>query len=412
MSEQQKSRRQLTSFRQLLAVAIATRLVIDTKTQFFNPFLATVAAGVGLDVVTMGRLVSLRSAMGLAAPFFGALADSRGYRRIMRLGLLMAAAGTLIIGLSNSLWLLALGMVLSGLGLSSFVPTLQAYVSARLPYERRAQGIGILEYAWALASIVGLSLMGLLIEAQGWRAPFFVIAAGMVLGWVAFAFMPSAREDGQGERLEPVMRLSAVNLPQRVLAFFRLESNNRSTYALILANALFFFAQFHILIIHGGWLQAEYGLSPAALGTIALIQGVADLGGSVLVSLITDRIGKRRAVLSGMIGVFVIYAALPFANVALLPVVITLALMRFFFEFGIVSNISLVSEQVPAQRGKVMTLSAAFTLTASTLAGLTGPWAYTEFGVMGLGPVAAVCVAVAVVLIAGFVKERDATPTA
>lgn len=406
MSEQTNKQRQLGSFRQLMTVAIATRLVIDTKTQIFNPFLATVAAGVGLDVVTLGRLVSLRSAMGLTSPIFGALADRNGYRRIMRLGLLLATAGTLLIGLSNGVWMLIPGMILSGLGLSSFVPTLQAYVSARLPYERRAQGIGILEYAWALAGIVGLSLMGLLIEAQGWRAPFFVMAVGMALGWVAFGFMPSAREDNSGPRPQPMTKRSMRDLPQRARAFFRLESNNRSTYALIVANALFFFAQFHILIIHGGWLEAEYGLSPALLGTIALVQGVADLAGSVLVSLITDRVGKRRSVLGGMIGVFVIYATLPLFNVALLPVVVALALMRFFFEFGIVSNISLISEQVPTQRGKVMTLSAAFTLAASTLAGLTGPGAYTEFGVVGLGPVAAVCVGISIVLVLAMVKER------
>jgi DHA1 family multidrug resistance protein-like MFS transporter len=398
-------RLRLTGFRQLMTVAISTRLVVDTLTQFFNPFLATVAAGIGVDVITLGRLVSLRSAMGLVAPIFGSLADRRGYRMIMRLGLLMAAVGAFVLGLSTNVWMLALGMILTGLGLSSFVPTLQAYMSARLPYERRAQGIGILEYAWALASIVGLSLMGLLIDAQSWRAPFFVIGFGLLLGWLAFGLLPGARESGEGIRPQPVLQLSGASLPGRLRAFFRLSANNRSTYALLIANALFFFAQFHILIIHGGWLQNEYGLTAAILGTVALVQGVADLFGSVLVSVITDRTGKKRSVLAGMIGVLIVYAALPFFNVALLPVVIALALMRFAFEFGIVSNISLISEQVPAQRGKVMTLSAAFTLAGSTLAGLTGPWAYTEFGVWGLGPVSAVCVVISLLLTSLFVDE-------
>jgi predicted MFS family arabinose efflux permease len=397
----------LTSFRQLMAVAISTRLVVDTKTQFFNPFLATMAAGMGVDVVTLGRLVSLRSAMGMAAPIFGSLADRLGYRRIMRMGLLLAAAGTFLLGASTNLWMIALGMILSGVGLSSFVPTLQAYMSARLPYDRRAQGIGILEYAWALASIVGLSLMGILIDAQGWRAPFFVMGSGMLLGWLAFGLLPSAAESGEGVRLQPVLQLSSVSLPQRARTFFRLSTNNRSAYALMSANGLFFFAQFHILIIHGGWLQAEYGLTAAILGTVALIQGVADLGGSVLVSLITDKVGKRRSVLIGMIGVFFVYAVLPFVNVGLLPVVAALAAMRLFFEFGIVSNISLMSEQVPEQRGKVMTLSAAFTLAASTLAGLTGPWAYIRWGVVGLGPIAALCVALSIFLVLGFVRESS-----
>ncbi|MBX3000276.1 MAG: MFS transporter [Caldilineaceae bacterium] len=407
MTQRLPARFRLTSFRQLMAVAISTRLVVDTKTQFFNPFLATIAAGVGIDVVTLGRLVSLRSAMGMAAPIFGSLADRLGYRRIMRMGLLLAAAGAFLLGFSTNLWMIALGMIFSGLGLSSFVPTLQAYMSARLPYDRRAQGIGILEYAWALASIVGLSLMGLLIDAQGWRAPFFVMGGGLLLGWLAFGLLPGAAEEGEGVRLQPVFQLSGVSIPQRARTFFRLSSNNRSAYALMIANGFFFFAQFHILIIHGGWLQAEYGLTAALLGTVALVQGLADLGGSVLVSLITDKVGKKRSVLIGMIGVFFIYAALPFLNISLLSVVAALAAMRLFFEFGIVSNITLISEQVPDQRGKVMTLSAAFTLAASTLAGLSGPWAYVRWGVLGLGPIAALCVILSITLVVSFVKERS-----
>jgi hypothetical protein len=53
-----------------------------------------------------------------------------------------------------------------------------------------------------------------------------------------------------------------------------------------------------------------------------------------------------------------------------------------------------------------MTLAAAFTLAASTLAGLTGPWAYTQWGVLGLGPLAALCVALSIALVLGFVREQ------
>ncbi len=402
-----RPRFQITGFRQLMAVAISTRLVVDTLTQFFNSFLAIVAVGVGVDAITLGRLVSLRSAVGLAAPVFGTLADRVGYRRIMRLGLLLAASGALLTGISTDVWMIAGGMVLSGLGLSAFVPTLQAYMSARLPYERRAQGIGTLEYSWALAGIIGLSLTGLLIGAAGWRAPFFVISGGLMLGWLAFGFLPSAR-DGEGVRLRPTLGAGRGSTVQNLRAFFVLPHSNRSTYALYIANGFFFFAQFHILISHSSWLKTEYGLGPELLGTVALIQGVADLVGSVLVSTITDRVGKKRSVLIGMVGSFVIYATLPFFNTGLLPVVIALGLMRLFFEFGIVSNISLLSEQVPEQRGKVMTLAAAFTLTASTIAGLTGPWAYATYGVWGLGSISAIFTGLAALILWTLVHEGGA----
>lgn len=400
----QHRRFELRTFPQLLAASMLTRLMVDTTSQLFNPFLPNIAAGTGVSLVDMGRLVSLRSAMGLFSPIFGSLADRVGFRRIMRAALLLGAAGMFVIGLSQGIAALAAGMVLSGLGLSVFVPTLQAYMSARLPYHRRAQGIGILEYSWALASIVGLVSLGVLIDRAGWRAPFFVLGGGLVLGWVLFGFFPAARED-QAERPAPAPFNWRTVLP-RLRNFFRFGAASPSVYAVIAANALIFFAQFHILIIHGGWLKLEYGLSASALGVIALIQGVADLCGSVLVSLITDRIGKKRAVAAGMAAVTLVYALLPVANVGLLPVVIALALMRFSFEYAIVSNIILISEQAPTQRGKVMSLAAAVNLSGATISGFSGPWAYERFGVWGLGPVSAVCTALGLLILLRWVHDH------
>lgn len=409
MVEQERpSRFQLITFRQLLAAGISTRLMVDTTAQLFNPFLALIAVGVGVDVVTMGRLVSLRSAMGLLAPIFGSLADRIGYRTIMRFGLLLAAAGMFIAGSSNSVGTMAMGMVCIGLGLSSFVPNLHAYMSARLPYARRAQGLGMLEYSWALAGIAGLYLMGRLIELASWRAPFYFLGTGLVLAWMLFGRLPAARRAGQGRR--PLRRVRSQlawrRWPQQLTSFFKLGENSRSAYAAIVANALLYFSAFHIIIIHGGWLEHEYNLGAVALGTAALIQGVADLCGSVLVTFVTDRLGKRRSVLMGMAGVMGTYVALPFLNVALRPAVAGLALMHFCFEFSIVSNIPLLSEQVPQQRGKVMTLSAAFALSGGTLAGITGPWAYTQFGVWGLGPVSVVFAAMAFSVVLLRVQDR------
>lgn len=392
---------QLSSVPQLLGASIATRLMTDTTNQLFNPFLPAIAAGLGLDVLTMGRLVSLRSLMGLAAPFFGSAADRYGYRRVMRLGLLLAALGTFAIGSGFGLASVILGMIISGLGLGAFIPTLQAYVSARLPFHQRARGIGILEYAWALAGIVGLFAMGLLFEDVGWQAPFFVLAVGMLMGWGLFAFLPSARAD----RPAPPPRTGGLSL-SGVATFFDLGPNRRSAYAVIVAAALLYFAQFHILIAHGAWLQSEYGLGPALLGSVALAQGVADLCGSVLVSLITDRAGKKRSTQVGMAGALLIYAALPFVNVGLWPVIAALVLMRFSFEFAVVSKISLLSEQAPDRRGKVMTLAGAFNLLSLTISGFSGPWAYTIFGVWGLGPVSAICTASGLVLITLLGRER------
>ena len=179
-------------FRNILAACIATRLAIDTTTQLFFPFLQTVALGLGMDIVVLGRLVSLRSLAGLSAPLFGSAADNFGYRRIMRLSLLLTAAGMFLLGSGAGVWSVVAGMIVSGAGLTGFLPTCQAYISARLPFAQRARGIGVLEYSWALAGIIGLPLMGFLFGRFSWRLPFFVLGGAMLAGWVLIRLLPEA----------------------------------------------------------------------------------------------------------------------------------------------------------------------------------------------------------------------------
>ena len=415
--------RGFSRFRHILAACIGTRLAVDTTTQLFFPFLGTVALGLGMDIVVLGRLVSLRSLAGLSAPLFGSAADSYGYRRIMRLSLLLSAAGMFLLGSGAGIWSVVAGMIVSGAGLTGFLPTCQAYISARLPFAQRARGIGVLEYSWAMAGIVGLPLMGFLFGRFNWQLPFFVLGAAMLAGWVLLGFVPeatggAAREESGADRgreiapkrvrsrsLTPLLSSLPPLSERSVAGLLDLGPNWRTAFAIISANALFYFSQVHILIAHGAWLQTEYGLVPETLGLVALAQGAADLCGSVLVSLITDRIGKKRAVQAGMLGSILVYISLPIINVGLAPVIVGLVLLRFVFEYGIVSAIALISEQAPDRRGKLISLSVAFNLLGATLTGFTGPWMYARFGVWGLGPVAAACTLAAFILLTVWGRE-------
>ncbi len=424
-------------FRYILAACVATRLVVDTSIQLFYSFLQIIALGMGLNVVVLGRLLSLRSVVGLSAPLFGNAADRHGYLRVMRLGLVLAAAGTFLMGSGAGFWSVAAGMVLSGVGLTGFVPTVQAYISAQLPFAQRARGIGILEYSWALAGIFGLSLMGLLFDQFSWQLPFFVLGTAILSAWALLGFLPKAPrgadtplagdkegtgearaaipdvsgilEDAAEKKVKPALapQLSTVVLRavRHINALFDLGSNRRSAYAVIGANCLFLFSQGHVLIAHGVWLQNEYGLTASALGLAALAQGAAELIGAVLVSLITDRVGKKRSFQAGILGSMLFYIALPIVNSGLWPVIGALLLLRFAYEYGLVSAIALISEQAPDRRGKVISLAVAINLLGVTLTGFTGPWMYTHFGVWGLGPVSAVCTLAAFVLVSVWGRE-------
>jgi MFS family permease len=394
------------SFARLITTCISTRLLVDIGTQMFNPFLPIFAAGLNTDVVVFGRLVGLRSAMGLLAPYFGTLADRTGYRRVMLAGLLSGAAGMLVIGSSSTILQTAIGMVLMGLGFAGFVPTLQAYLGARLPQDQLARGIGMLEYSWALTGIVGLSLMGQLIAATNWRVPFFVLGIGLAIAFLVFRTLPPARQGEQPVRPRTAER-ERDSLGDRVRDFFYIETNALSTYTAIAASAFTYFGAMQIMVAHGIWYADQYALGARELGFVALLFGCFDLTASVSVSLFTDRFGKRRSVILGVIGALLGYLLIPWLNIGIIPAVLSAALARGFFEFAIVANISLLSVQSPNQRGKVMTLGAAMSLSVSTLTTFTAPALYYAIGISGIAIISAISTAIAFFLLLRFVRDNE-----
>lgn len=388
----------------LIGAGLGTRLLVDIAKQMFGPFLGIFAAGMGMDIVALGRLLGARNAVGVTAPIFGAFADRFGYRYILQAELVISGAGMLLIGAATSWPALTLGMLTVGVGTAAFVPSLQAYLSARLPYERRARGLGIVEYAWALSNIVGLSAMGYLIQRAGWRAPFVILGAGLILSAALFYRAPGVVPDGGPGRPTPEERESGLRAWARKAVALR--TNGVSAWATIAVMGLLVLAGMNVSTVYGAWLQADYGLDAAALGGTALVVGAADLAGSVLVSAAVDRWGKRRSVLGGLALSLVAYALLPILNRGLAPALAGIVLMRFAFEFTIVSLIPLLSEQATDQRGKVLALGAVVGLAGASVASITGPWALTRLGVAGLAGISLAATAGCVGITAVWVRER------
>jgi len=371
----------------LLSIGILVKLLVDTSFQLFNPFLTIIAAGVGVSAVSLGGIVGLRSFIGLSAPLIGILSDRIGYRKIMQISLVFSGAGLIIAGFSKTFFLFAVGVILTGIGQAGFTPNIHAHVSSKLPYEKRAMGIGILEYSWALAGMVGLLGAGLLIEGFSWRSPFIVLGIALLLSSILLFSLPESK----------TVRREKSSLPAkaRLLDFINLGSNARSAWGSLLVQGFSMFSLMHLMIIHGGWLVDDFRLSPAILGTVALIMGFTDLAASVSVSLFVDKIGKKRSVAIGICGMILGFILLPFLRLSIVTAVIAIIVPRTFFEFTIVSNIALVSEQVPEQRGKMLSLNSAFGLMGITSASVLGPLNYYNFGIKGVAIISMISAVIA-----------------
>jgi len=384
------------SLRSLLIAGLGARLLVDTSNQLFNPFLSVFAHGLGVSVVALGVLVSVRSVAGLSGPLLGAWADRVGYLKAMRVSVALIVIGMVAFGLADTLIVAGLAMLPMGVGLASFTPALQAYLSARISYEERGRGLGILEYAWALAGIVGLSLAGGTIALVGWRAPFFAVAATLLIVLIgSFWFRPAVTPRAANDEAEPAT----------LQGFFRLGGASPSAWASIVVVGLTFFAMMNVIIIHSEWLQASFGLGAGQLGLVALLLGLCDLAGSVLVSVLADRFGKRRLVLIGTALCLFGYLLLPALQAKLALTLLGLGLVRFLMQVAYVSNIPLLSEQVPLQRGKVMALGFAMGQLGLVIAGISGPWTYLRFGVAGLSMVSGAAMILTLVIVLLWVRE-------
>jgi predicted MFS family arabinose efflux permease len=376
---------ELSSVRRLLGSSLVMRLLVDTSVQLFYPFLPLFAAGLGITAVSMGRLIGVRTLVGLSAPVWGALADKRGYRVVMNGGLLAVVAGLVLLGISPPLktglgvLTAVCGMILMGAGFSAFVPNLFAYLSAQLPYSQRSRALGLLEMAWAVAGIVGVFMVGWAMDRWGWRVPLLVLAALLLLSSVAMRSFPKTKRDRtvEGKR-------TAVSWRKRVADFVYLGENGRSAWAVITATTLIMFGAFHLFGAYGQWLFVEYGLEARQLGTVALLMGVAALCASSSISLFGDRIGKRRGLWLGSLLAIGAFWLLPLLNMGLVVLVAGLFVAHFLFEFAVVNAMILATEQAPAQRGKMMTIWAAAGTVGVTTANLTGPPAYEAFGAVAL----------------------------
>lgn len=102
--------------RQILAF-IATRLIFNTLHRMAYPFLPFFMRGLGVDLAQISTAFSLRSAAGAFSPFLAVVADVRGRKSGMLLGLTLFVLGVALVAVHPAFWsfLVALFLALGGL---------------------------------------------------------------------------------------------------------------------------------------------------------------------------------------------------------------------------------------------------------------------------------------------------------
>jgi predicted MFS family arabinose efflux permease len=383
---------------QLITASLA-RLVLNTARRFPYTFALALSRGLGVPVTAITSLVAANQVTGMLSPVFGPLGDRWGYRAMMLTGLAAIAGGMLAGGLVPAYGVVLLALFLAGLGKSIFDPSLLAYVGEQVPYKRRGLAVGVIEFAWAGSALLGIPLVGLLIDRVGWRSPFLVLGGLGLLGLVVLAaLLPRNRHQ------------RSADSPVGFREAWRLLGRNRAALGAVGFCFLGAAANDNLFATYGVWLESRFGLSVVVLGVATTVIGVAELVGEGLTAAVSDRIGLRRALVGGLALSVLSYILLPLVGRTLPLALAGLFVVFFAFEFTIVTSFSLFTEILPSARATMIaSVLAAGSLGRVIGALVSGP-VWLAGGIMATGLVSAAISGLALAWLACGLRsvQRDA----
>jgi MFS transporter, DHA1 family, tetracycline resistance protein len=99
----------------------------------------------------------------LFAPLWGGLSDRVGRRPIILGSILVTATGYFLLGFGQSLWILFVARIISGIG-SANISAAQAYIADITPPKERAKKMGLIGAAFGFGLVIGPPLGGWIFE--------------------------------------------------------------------------------------------------------------------------------------------------------------------------------------------------------------------------------------------------------
>ena len=358
----------LVRLRFQLLIFMMLRTILNTMHRMVYPFLAVFARGLGVDITTLSFVVTARSFFGMFAPVLGSIADQRGRRFGMLLGIFLFIAGVGLVAIVPSFLTFSIALLLAILSKYLFDPSMQAYFGDRVPYERRGTALAVTEVAWSLAFIAGVPLMGYLISRFGWNAPFPLLAGlGVVMFAVIWWMIPRTDHAARQPAIASVKNVRAVLTSLPALAGIAIALWASA------ANEL-------VNLIFGVWLEDSFGLKIAALAGASAVIGLSELGGEGLVALTTDRLGKPRALVLGLTGNIIASLLLPIVGTTELGALVGLFLFYITFEYVLVSHIPLMTEVMPGARATLLSFNVTGHSLGRTIGALLATFIYQRFG--------------------------------
>jgi MFS family permease len=252
--------------------------------------LPLILTGLGISDAQGGLIQSLFIvSYALVCPLAGWVGDRQPRLRLAAAGVFVWSAATVASGLAPTFAWLLLARAVIGAGEASYAVVTPSLLSDCYPAERRARVLGVFYAAIPVGSALGYILGGVVGEAYGWRAAFFIAGApGAVL---AFALL-LLTEPRRGA-MDPAG--GAPPVPLALGASLRALLERRSYVVNTAAQVIYTFAMGGLATWMPTYFVRSRGIPLAtASTTFGVVLVVAGFAGTLLGGRIASRVAKRR----------------------------------------------------------------------------------------------------------------------
>ncbi len=288
-----------------------------------------------LFIMTWDNLINI-----FVQPWVGAKSD-RTWNRFGRrkgwilLGAPFAVLGFVFIPVAQSVIAIMVFILITNFGMAIFrSPTISWLGDLFIPQER-SKANGVINLWGGVGGLLAYFVGGLLFNSLGRQAPFIAGAVAMVVALVVVVIF--VKEPARIEVEEPKEKSSVI---QNLLTVFR---SPEKSGLFVLVGILFWFMAFNALETGlSSFAVFSLGIEPGTASIYAAAVTVSFIAFSVPAGLIAQRIGRRRAIQIGLVGLTLVFLLGYFIIQNVPTLLIILVLAGFFWAMVNVNSLPLV----------------------------------------------------------------------
>jgi MFS family permease len=280
------------------------------------------------------------------------------------IGVPIALVGLVLIPVANSILAIMVYILITNFGMSLFRSPTVAWLGDLFPTERRSQANGIINLMGGVGGAIALFGGGMLFDRFGRLAPF--IGAGLIL------LLSEGIAVWQVKEPERIQSADKQRSKRSFITDFKavLKNQGRSANLILMAIFLYFMAYEALQTGLTSFAVFSLGMTPGAATIATALFAAAFILFSLPSGLISGRVGRKRMIMIGLVGMIVLFSTGYFLIQSPFSLGLVLVLTGVSWAFVNVNSLPLVFDYGDEQQSGVYT---GLYYVAAQAAAVTGP---------------------------------------